>query len=310
MNSSRSNIPSLVRSLEVLEHALNDLDLCITRVNESILKTESVSDDIREQSIHHFKNKINRSFLDDLVNDIKGQILEQEAQLLDQSRRDYINKDRSWFLADLNNCTNDKIFDELGLKYLQLRLSNFNDFTHNGLEIGCGQGYWYEWLAALSPLYQVDINWSLFPQISSRFQPLFFAKDRMRFVKTTGTDLPGVEHNAIDFVFSWNTFNFLPPTVIEQYLLSVYQIMKPGSYAIIGYTNAHRDDSYQRVIDGHWAYNNSDLITKSVTRAGFEPRALFETGLRGSWIEFTKPGTKIHTVDYPKPGTGYCKKVF
>lgn len=310
MNSFPSDIPGLVRSLDILDHALNDLDQSMIRVKESIDRLESVPDNVREQAIHQFKNKINRSFLDQAIHDVNDQISLQEQKLLEFSDTEYHKKDRAWFVSNLAQWDNDKVFDKEGLDYLKLRLSNFNDFRHNGLEIGCGKGYWYEWLAALSPLYEVDINWNFFSEIASRFQPLFFAKDRMRFVKTTGTNLPEVDDDIIDFVFSWNTFNFLPVNVIDDYLVSLYRVMKPGAYAIIGYTNAYRNDSYKHVLSGLWAYNNSKSIYESIVRIGFEPRALFETGLCGSWIEFTKPGTKIHTVDYPKPGTGYCKKVF
>jgi SAM-dependent methyltransferase len=310
MTSFPSDIPALIRSLEILEYTLDDLDQSMQRVVEAIDKLDAVSKNAKEQLSHQFKNKINRSFLDQAISDINDQISLQEQQLLDFSSNEYCKKDRAWFISNLTQWPNDKIFDKEGIDYLKLRLSNFNDFRHNGLEIGCGKGYWYEWLAALSPLYQVDINWNFFSEIASQFQPLFFAKDRMRFVKTTGTNLPEVTDNTIDFVFSWNTFNFLPVDVINEYLISIHRAMKPGAYAIIGYTNAYRDDSYQQVLKGHWAYNNSKLIHESIAKIGFEPRALFETGLCGSWIEFTKSGTKIHTVDYPKPGTGYCKKVF
>jgi SAM-dependent methyltransferase len=310
MSSFPSDIPGLKKSLTVLEHALNSLNLSIEHVKTTIGSLDNVSTDLRYNAVQALSSKVDVDFLNQIIEEVSNKITSQEQELRKSSLVDYSKKDRAWFINNLNHWTNEEIFDQEGLQYLKIRLSNFNDFRHNGLEIGCGQGYWYQWLAALSPLYQADINWNFFPMIAGQFQPLFFAKDRMRFVKTTGTDLPGVDNDAIDFVFSWNTFNFLPIEVINQYLSSIYKAMKPGAYAIIGYTNAYREDSYQQVLDGRWAYNNSDVITQSIIDAKFEPRALFETGQRGSWIEFVKPGTKIHTVDYPKPGDGYCKKVF
>ncbi len=311
MNSLPSNIPSLKRTLDVFSQGLESLELEQQRIKQSISAcADVVPDEIISDVLNHLSQKFDNSFMHRAINDVETRMSALELELLDKSRDEYAKKDRSWFVKNLNDMPNESIYDKESLDYLKMRISNFNDYTHNGLEIGCGLGYWYQWLAALSPLYQADINWGFFTKIAEQFRPLFFKADRMRFVKTTGTDLPEVNDNIIDFVFSWNTFNFLPVEQIESYLRSIMRVMKPGGYAIIGYTNAYLDDAYQQVIDGHWAYNNSDYMAHLVSSAGFEPRAIFNANQKGSWIEFVKPGTKIHQVGYPKPGTGYCKKIF
>lgn len=311
MSSSVSNIPQLKRTLTVFESGLDRLVSEYADIRSTIERcSDQVPADIIDDVLAHLDQKFDFSFMDRAIQDLAAKIKTAETELLNDSDRAYALRDRAWFVKNLEDSANDLLFDKDSLDYLKLRLSNFNDYTHNGLEIGCGLGYWYEWLAALSPLYQADINWSFFSEISKRFQPLFFASDRMRFVKTTGTNLPGIDLDSLDFVFSWNTFNYLPTGVIENYLKSMWTVMKPGSYAIIGYTNAYLDDAYDMVVKGHWSYNTSDKMTTLVKRVGFEPRALYDMNQKGSWIEFVKPGEKIHEVDYPNPGQGYCKKVF
>lgn len=311
MNFLRFNIPSLKRTLDVFHRGYETLVEEQQKLMQSISNCAGeVPQEIIDEVLDHLSKKFDNSFMTRAISEVESKMSALEKELLIKSQDKYSLKDRAWFIKNLNDYPNESIYDQESLDYLKLRISNFNDYTHNGLEIGCGLGYWYQWLAALSPLYQADINWSFFPKIAEQFKPLFFQSDRMRFVKTTGTDLPGVEDNIVDFVFSWNTFNFLPVEQIQLYLTSIMQVMKPGAYAIIGYTNAYLDDAYQQVLDGHWAYNNSDYMTHLVSSAGFEPRAIFNANQKGSWIEFVKPGEKIHQVDYPKPGQGYCKKVF
>ena len=86
--------------------------------------------------------------------------------------------------------------------------------------------------------------------------------------------------------------------------------MRPGGYAMISYANADRHDAYQYILDGYWAYNTSEHMVQLVKDSGFKPKALFETGLRGSWIEFVKPGPTKFTEDYSIGTNSYCKKVF
>lgn len=306
------DLPKVKRSVREFEHSIYNLQHYIESVgkNTEILRQVCLDELNVDMSKDINSICIDTSNLDVIKNRILDRTQLYEKELIKQSEEKYKLKDRSWFLSNLNSTANQNLFDEDGIQYVKDRLGNFNDFRHVGLEIGCGRAYWYNHLAALSPLYQVDINWNLFPEIANRFQPLFFEKDRMRFVKTTGTDLPEVDQGSVDFVFSWNTFNYLPINTIKEYLINIFRVMKDGAYGFISYADGDREDSFQQILNGEWAYNNSDLITNAIRDAGFEPKALFQTGRCGSWIEFVKPGTKIYTIEYPKPGTGYCKKVF
>lgn len=294
--NSMSNVQQSVRELTISK---NELSKVISREMDIDLSQDLGSVQLSNmQAFDNIRNQINQF------------VQTQETILINSTSEKYASKTRSWFYSNLKSIKNDVLFDLEGLDYAKIRCSNFNHWTMQALEIGCGTGYWYDSLAGFSPVYEADINWNLFPEISSKFEPLFFEQDRMRFVKTNGTDLPGMEDQCVDFVFSWNTFNYLPLGVIKDYLDSIHRVLRPGGYAMITYANANRDDSYKYILEGHWAYNTSEHMTKLVREAGFTPKALFETGIRGSWIEFVKPGPNKFTEDYSIGSNSYCKKVF
>lgn len=306
------DLPKVKRSLREFEQSISTLQNYVKSIDKTamVFKQVCLKELNQDVSADLSSVKIDTGNLHAVREKILSIASLYEQELIKKSEEEYLAKDRSWFLSNLRATAKQSMFDEEGLDYVKQRLGHFNDFRHIGLEIGCGRAYWYDYLAALSPLYQVDINWSLFPEIASKFQPLFFEKDRMRFVKTTGTNLPGVDQETVDFVFSWNTFNYFPISVIKEYLTSIFYTMKPGAYAFISYANGDREDAFEHILEGQWSYNNSDIMASVVQEAGFEVKALFETGRGGSWIEFTKPGSKIYTIEYPKPGEAYCKKVY
>lgn len=243
---------------------------------------------------------------------IYDHIRSQEKTLLDQSYNTWKYKhNRTWFLNNLKNYPNDRVFDQGGLDFVRERLNVFEYFKLEALDIGSGLGDWYDYLAGFSPVHMCDINWALFDKIKPKYHQLFWDKERIKFVKGTGYNLPGIPSETIGFVFSWNTFNFLPVEIISKYLNSCYDVMLPGAHAMISYTNAEREDVHSFIESEIWCYNTCDRMVELVRSQGFIPMAVFESELRGSWIEFKKPGRHPDiTVEYSNIDNTYCKKVF
>jgi SAM-dependent methyltransferase len=243
---------------------------------------------------------------------IEDHIRTREKEYLDQSYNVWKYKhNRTWFLNNAKNHPNLKVFDEDGLKFVQERLNVFESYKLQALDIGSGAGDWYEYLAAFNPVYMCDINWAWFDKIRPKYHDLFWYKNRIRFVKGTGHNLPEVPLESIGFVFSWNTFNFLPVEIISKYLACIKDVMLPGAHAMISYTNAEREDVHSFIENEIWAYNTETIMVDLIKSHGFRPMALFESDLRGSWIEFKKPGQHPDiSIEYSNIGTKYCKKVF
>ena len=100
------------------------------------------------------------------------------------------------------------------------------------LEIGPGGGRWTRYLLAARMVYAIDYHQELLDELAVHFRP-----DNLIPIKNSGTDLPGVPADSIDFVFSFGVFVHLDLDLIDGYLHSFKPVLKCGGNVVLQYAD-------------------------------------------------------------------------
>jgi SAM-dependent methyltransferase len=98
------------------------------------------------------------------------------------------------------------------------------------LEIGPGAGRWSEVLSErASTLVLADVSERPLELCRERFA----GDGRMRYVLSSGSDLPGVEDGSIDAVWSFDVFVHVAPSDQAAYLSEIARVLAPDGLAVI-----------------------------------------------------------------------------
>jgi SAM-dependent methyltransferase len=98
------------------------------------------------------------------------------------------------------------------------------------LEIGPGGGRWSEVLAARAHrLVLVDVA----PRVLKIVRERLGDPDHVRYLRSSGSDLPGVEDASVDAVWSFDVFVHVAPLDQAGYLDQIARVLVPGGVAVI-----------------------------------------------------------------------------
>jgi SAM-dependent methyltransferase len=177
------------------------------------------------------------------------------------------------------------------------RIQVYSDWHYPGLEIGPGDGQWTSHLVANDPLYIVDIEKEFLDATAFTFSPEYRLRLRAYLIDWTKseTDLSMLPQNQFGFVFSWNVFNYFPLDMIKQYLLHIWEVLRPGGVCMFSYNDGENPFSILRVEDGSMSYMPKSMLISLCKSLNFEIIELHDEDEAISWIEIKKPGT-LHTI--------------
>lgn len=153
--------------------------------------------------------------------------------------------------------------------------------NHTALEIGSGGGRWTQYLAGFGKLIASDINPKMIDLIKKRFADF----DNIEHVVSNGTDYPGVEHNSVDFVFSYGVFVHIDPLEIFYILKHLKPLLKETGIAAIQYSDQNKEKA--RNNEG-FSRNNPDLMRAMVEYHGYKVTEDYQDFSHSSLIMFTK----------------------
>jgi len=138
----------------------------------------------------------------------------------------------------------------------------FINEDQTALEIGSGGGRWTQFLLKFKRLYCVELNPTYFHYLIVRFGAI----PNISFCKTNGTDLPGIQKNSIDFLFSFGTFVHLDVNLIKEYLKSIKDVIKEETNIVIQYSEKKKP---QAASNPGFSENTADVMRKLVDTEGF-----------------------------------------
>jgi len=138
----------------------------------------------------------------------------------------------------------------------------FVDSKKIAVEIGFGGGRWTQFLLDFGKLYCVELNRSMFDYFIERFG----SRPNVSFCLTSGTDLPGIPKNSVDYVFSFGTFVHLDVNLIGEYLKSIKYVLTEKSDVIIQYSDQTKEEARK---NPGFSLNTSKIMQELVLDAGF-----------------------------------------
>jgi cyclopropane fatty-acyl-phospholipid synthase-like methyltransferase len=161
-------------------------------------------------------------------------------------------------------------------KVLEIHLLPFVKSDQIALEIGSGGGRWTQYLIGFKKLFCVELNESMFDSISDRFPG-----KKIEFVKTSGSDIPGVPDEIIDFVFSFGTLVHCDSPIIEGYLKSIYPLMYESGRAHLQFSDKRKPAA---AANPDFADTTPESFTEMAERAGFKVEVMDDQTLAHSAI--------------------------
>jgi SAM-dependent methyltransferase len=171
------------------------------------------------------------------------------------------------------------------------RLSVYADFHWPAVQIRPLNGLITDKMKANDPLYIVDTSESLFKEVKAMFAPQY--QRRLRYYTVNEKQkhpLHRLPQRQIGLVVAVDFFNFKPIHIVEKYLKSCWEILRPGGIMMFTFNNG---DSVEgaRNVEAHFNtyVPSSDLIT-ILHKIGYEVIAEFNLDKNLSWFEIRKPG--------------------
>ena len=187
---------------------------------------------------------------------------------------------------------NESLFEtDDNLKFFISRLKIYSDWRYPGLHIRPLSGETSDCLKAFDPLYFVDTNEKLLDKVKSLWNEHY--QRRVRYYTINEQDanpLKNLPQEQFGFVLATEFFNYKSIKVMEKYLKSIYDLLKPGGTAFFTYNDCDTIEGLRLVEAKFNSYTPGRRVKEMVQQLGFELDAEFNRGSRLTWLEIRKPG--------------------
>jgi len=241
-------------------------------------------------------NNINLSFgmfkqnLDMLRVQINAKIKLLEKPYLQDSYDFYNNEIRKDSVEHiLNRKTSVSVESE---ELMHSRVKYYSDWRYPGLLFRPGTNTFIEHMVSYDPLYLIDDNHDLlapsmvqFPeQYQKRLCTYYINEDSEKFI----ADIPD---NQFGICVAYDFFNFKPIEILKQYLIEIYQKLRPGGVLCMTFNDCDHVAAMILVENYFGCYTPGRLVLDIIDNIGFE--LLYEWHKPGepvTWLELRKPG--------------------
>ena len=290
--------------LEVKENLLQELN-----TNIIIRDSKNIIDSMSALSFGHRNNILNffimlESEKDTLSRNLHLQILEIEKQI-DEKSEHLLKRgfEINGSLACAPTSCEEERLSRMGpvdpdLKILIKSIIGLKThYQFPTLEIGPGDGDWTEHLVAADPLYIIDIHQEFLDSTRNRFPESY--RPRMRPYLWQESEIKNhylekLPQEQFGFVFAYNVFDFFPADFFENYLIGVYNILKPGGSIFFTYNDCDNIVNARFAEIGYKSWMPRHLLEKIAKKLNFEIE-LFKSFQNTYWCILRKPGS-LRTV--------------
>ena len=175
-------------------------------------------------------------------------------------------------------------------------IKKYVNFKWPGLEIGPSKGYYTKELVALDPLYLADNVEGRFIETKKLWNKMY--QKRLRyytFNDNTDNPMHQLPKSQFGLILSFNWFNFKTQDVIEKYIKSAFELLKPGGAMVFTYNNCSFPKAIDKVDEMHYTYTNGYTLKEFCKTTGYEIVSSYDgenqfTNWCVSWLEIRKPG--------------------
>lgn len=233
------------------------------------------------------------------------------VDLTNQAEIDILDKPKDWYKADLEYRKNKKasLFSNLLTQQISSKIKLFSKMgtqavKYNSLEIGPGNATFARDFLPWRLNYYVDVLSHVKKNILKQFHPAHHKF--IKFYTTDKTKCQDIPNNAVNFVFSWDTFTFFTQQHIDQYLSDLFRVAIPGCYFFIHYANCDNQYDLSEAKRGYWNYNTRKAMQDMIIKNNFKVIEFDQFKYGNDYAIFQKPGNqnpvlyKVETIPVEK----------
>jgi len=280
--------------------ARRKLEEIVYNVKNSVIQPRAFTQTLEEDqfrvvdSFGHFS-----STLAELISELDGMIETAEKTQYAESTRLY-NEEIARY-GRLDEPTNKKVNQQILDRRMPMtadvqqmisnRIKSYADWKYPGLIIRPGVEAFVSDLVALDPLYIVDYSTELLqPALSG------FPEEYQRRLRTYEQDprspnvLTTLPDNQFGLCLAFNFFEFTPLEVVEQYLKSIFNKLRPGGVLAMTFNDCDRAHCVALVEKNFCFYTPGKRVTAIAKAIGYRQMFSWTDTNNLTWLELRKPG--------------------
>lgn len=171
------------------------------------------------------------------------------------------------------------------------RIKSYADWKYPGLIIRPGVETFISDLVALDPLYIVDYSAELLQPALSTFTEEYQRRLRVYEQDPRSSDvLAALPNNQFGLCLAFNFFEFTPLEVVEQYLKSIFNKLRPGGVLTMTFNDCDRAHCVALVEKNFCFYTPGKRVTAIAKSIGYKQMFSWTDMGNLTWLELRKPG--------------------
>lgn len=218
------------------------------------------------------------------------------ALIRDSEQELYRDSDEAWHLLPLTENTEKILTRTLNhhaedLEAMMAVIKTAADWRCPGMVLRPSCEQFVEHLVALDPLYLVDIRQDLLMPARTRFNEQY--QRRLRLYEHDPRQpfmLSHLPQAQMGLIFAWNYFNYVPLTVLYQYLEAVASLLRPGGVAVFTFNDCDRGHGVALAEQHFMSYTPGHLVQNRVRELGLEITHLVTAQADLTWMAVRRPG--------------------
>jgi len=177
-------------------------------------------------------------------------------------------------------------------QFYRTRLTRYNGWQHAAMIIRPGHEPFIHELLAADPLYLVDESHDLLEPAVQQFNPQYQQRLRPYTIQERSGEpiLQALPKGQFGLIFAYNFFNFKPFEVLRQYLIEIYQKLRPGGVLAMTFNDCDRAKAVMLVEQHYCCYTPGYLVRELAQSLGYEISFSWTDQGPSTWLELRRPG--------------------
>jgi hypothetical protein len=179
---------------------------------------------------------------------------------------------------------------------VKVKINSFSSHLYPGLILGCKFKEWIDCMLASDPLYINNFAVHNLEEIIKEYPAEY--QRRLRLYNIRGDICHTLPREQFGLVVSWDYLPYIRQNDLILYLISVYDLLRPGGVFIFNYNNHYLISTAKNIEQGFISSHCHSQIVKTCVRLGFEiisdnwheSDSLNPEFDDVSWFELRKPG--------------------
>lgn len=178
-------------------------------------------------------------------------------------------------------------------QFYRTRIVRYNSWKHPAMIIRPGTETYIQDLVASDPLYLVDESHDLLAPAMKLFNEQYQNRLRPYVIDERNSEsiLSKLPNGQFGLVFAYNFFNFRPFEVIRQYLIEIYEKLRPGGVLVMTFNDCDRAKGVMLVEQHFCCYTPGYLVRELAQSLGYEVEFSWTDQGPSTWLELRRPGS-------------------